>query len=62
MLLFGLFGRRGIKRFLLCGTITPLEIIDEIKVLSWKWCLARLKVAPNMFYEWTWDPGDCLMC
>jgi hypothetical protein len=49
------------KAIFACGTITPLEIIDEIKVLSWKWCLARLKVAPNMFYEWTWDPGDCLL-
>jgi hypothetical protein len=42
-------------------TFLPLEILEEIKVMSWKCCLARLKVAPCMFYEWTWDPGDCLM-
>jgi hypothetical protein len=43
------------------GIFSPLEIIEEIKVLSWKWCLARLKVAPCLYYEWIWDPGDCLM-
>ncbi|GAU19692.1 hypothetical protein TSUD_78170 [Trifolium subterraneum] len=38
----------------------PLVIVDEIKVLSWKWCLARLKVPAYLFYEWNWDPGECL--
>jgi hypothetical protein len=33
----------------------------DIKVLSWKWCLARLKLLSRLFYELTWDPGDCLM-
>jgi hypothetical protein len=38
-----------------------MAIEEDIKVLSWKWCLARIKMAPCMFYEWTWDPGDCLV-
>jgi hypothetical protein len=42
------------------GAVVINEIVDEIKVLSWKWCLARLKVRPSLFYEWSWDPGDCL--
>lgn len=36
------------------------EVVDEIKVLSWTWNLHRLKTAPCLFYEWCWDPGDCL--
>jgi hypothetical protein len=43
------------------GVFSPREIVEEIKVVSWKWSLARLKVLPCMFYEWLWDPGDCLL-
>jgi hypothetical protein len=43
------------------GTFNPKGIVDEIKVLSWKWSLARLKLPPCLYYEWTWDPGDCLL-
>jgi hypothetical protein len=43
------------------GIYNPKELVDAIKVLSWKWSLARLKLMPCLFYEWTWDPGDCLM-
>jgi mannosylglycoprotein endo-beta-mannosidase len=35
------------------------DIVEEIKVLSWKWSVDRLKVAPCLFYEWCWDPGYC---
>jgi hypothetical protein len=42
-------------------TFNPWVVIDDIKVLSWKWVLSRLKVAPCLFYEWIWDPGDCLL-
>jgi mannosylglycoprotein endo-beta-mannosidase len=43
------------------GCFSPRVIVEEIKVVSWKWCLARLKVTPCMYYEWIWDPGDCLL-
>jgi hypothetical protein len=43
------------------GSFNPKAMVDEIKVLSWKWCLARLKVPPCLFYEWTWDLGNCLL-
>ncbi|GAU34378.1 hypothetical protein TSUD_217180 [Trifolium subterraneum] len=42
-------------------SFTPKTIVDDIKVLSWKWSITRLKVSPSMFYEWSWDPGDCLL-
>jgi hypothetical protein len=44
------------------GTFLPKVIIDDIKVLSWKWSLVRLKLVPCLYYEWIWDPGDCLLC
>jgi hypothetical protein len=44
-----------------CGFSAPSEIVDAIKVLSWKWSMARLKVKPCLFYEWCWDPGDCFL-
>lgn len=37
------------------------EMVKEIKVLSWRWVLTRLNCSPCLFYEWNWDPGDCLM-
>ncbi|GAU43110.1 hypothetical protein TSUD_373050 [Trifolium subterraneum] len=43
------------------GSFSPKVIVEEIKVLSWKWCLSRTKISPCMFYEWTWDPGECLL-
>jgi hypothetical protein len=43
------------------GVFAPLEIVDSIKVMSWKWSMSRLKLPPCLFYEWTWDPGDCLL-
>jgi hypothetical protein len=36
------------------------EVVEEIKVLSWKWSLARLKVLSCLFYKWTWDSEECL--
>jgi hypothetical protein len=43
------------------GSFRPNVIVDEIKVLSWKWSLGRLKISPCLFYEWCWDPGICLL-
>jgi hypothetical protein len=39
----------------------PLEIAEEIKVLSWKWSSERLKTPPYLYYEWVWDLGDCFV-
>jgi hypothetical protein len=33
------------------GSFNPREIVDEIKVLSWKWSLARLNLSPCLYYE-----------
>jgi len=36
------------------------ELVDQIKVLSWHWSLARLRIEPCLFYEWCWNPQFCL--
>jgi hypothetical protein len=35
-------------------------IVEEIKVLSWRWTLCRLQLPPCLFFEWCWDPKWCL--
>ncbi|MCH79402.1 LINE-1 reverse transcriptase like [Trifolium medium] len=46
------------------GVLTdPLELVEAVKVLSWRWSADRLKISPCLFYEWSWDPallwGSC---
>jgi hypothetical protein len=41
--------------------VEPSEILEEIKVLSWKWSMDRLKIFPCLYYEWIWDPGVCFL-
>jgi hypothetical protein len=43
------------------GSFNPRVIFEDIKVVSWKWSLARLDILPCLFYEWNWDPGACLL-
>jgi hypothetical protein len=38
-----------------------IDIVEDVKVLSWKWSVDRLKVTPSLYYEWCWDPGDCFL-
>jgi hypothetical protein len=37
----------------------PLELADEVKLLSWRWSVKRLKIAPCLYCEWSWDTGNC---
>jgi hypothetical protein len=36
------------------------ELVEDIKVVSWFWALSRLRIASFLFYEWTWNPRECL--
>jgi hypothetical protein len=38
----------------------PGEVVDGIKLASWRWGLSRHKIPVCLFYEWCWDPGLCL--
>lgn len=37
------------------------ELVDEVKVMSWRWLLGRFNIPVCMFYEWCWSPRDCMM-
>jgi hypothetical protein len=43
---------------LICGVA---ELVESIKVLSWRWMLSRLKGPACLFYEWCWCPRECLI-
>lgn len=37
------------------------EIVEEIKVWSWRWSLDRISMPPCMYYEWFWSTKYCLL-
>lgn len=41
--------------------IDVLEMLEEVKLLSWKWGMERLKIASCLFYEWCWNPAFALV-
>jgi hypothetical protein len=40
----------------------PIDKVEGIKVLSWKWSVDCLKISHCLYYEWIWDPSDCFLC
>lgn len=38
-----------------------VELVEAIKVLSWRWMLSRLKGPACLYYEWCWCPRECLI-
>lgn len=36
-------------------------VVDEIKALSWYWAMSRLQMPSCLFYEWTWNPKECII-
>jgi len=36
------------------------EIVEEIKLVSWKWLLGRSNFAACLHYEWIWCPEECM--
>jgi hypothetical protein len=37
------------------------DVVDRIKLLSWKWFVGRVAKGPFLFYEWSWSPLDCMV-
>ncbi|CAJ2631518.1 unnamed protein product [Trifolium pratense] len=33
-----------------------LEVVEDVKVISWKWSAARLKISPACFMSGAWNP------
>lgn len=36
------------------------DVVEEVKVLSWRWLLSRTSTPVCLYYEWCWDPILCL--
>jgi len=36
------------------------ELVDEVKVLSWRWTFNRINIPACMHYEWCWNPKEFL--
>jgi hypothetical protein len=43
------------------GRGSVAEVVEAIKVVSWKWWLARSTSASCLFYEWRAEPSLCLL-
>jgi hypothetical protein len=41
-------------------TVSAEDVIDQIKLLSWKWFVGRIAKGPFLLYEWTWNPLECM--
>lgn len=37
------------------------DLAEDITVLAWRWWLDRSNSLACMFYEWIWNPKECLM-
>jgi hypothetical protein len=35
-------------------------IVEEVKVLAWKWVMCRMDLPVCLFFEWCWNPQWCL--
>jgi hypothetical protein len=43
------------------STGTTAEVVEGVKVVSWKWWLARTSKSHRLFYELRAEPGLCLL-
>jgi hypothetical protein len=43
------------------GSGTVFDMVEAIKVSSWKWWLSRSAAAPCLFYEWRAEPRCCML-
>jgi hypothetical protein len=35
------------------------ELVDQIKLWSWRWFINRMAKGPCLLYGWKWSPFDC---
>jgi hypothetical protein len=43
------------------GRGSTTEVVEGVKVVAWKWWVARTKKPPCLYYEWRTEPGICLL-
>ena len=57
---YGCCGKSGMRRFSMGEIFEVDEIVEEIKVMSWRWLLSRTNIPVCLFFEWSWNPIWCL--
>jgi hypothetical protein len=35
-------------------------IVEEVKVMAWKWVMGRMHIPVSLYFEWIWNPHWCL--
>jgi hypothetical protein len=44
------------------GTVFLDDLVEQIKLMSWKWFIGKVAKGPCLLYEWKWSPLDCMAC
>jgi hypothetical protein len=42
-------------------TVDVSFVVDLVQRLSWQWFSNNTAKGPCLLYEWTWNPGDCML-
>jgi hypothetical protein len=42
------------------GVRDIVRLVDDIKIISWKWWIGRTKTSPCLYYEWCVEPVLCM--
>jgi hypothetical protein len=42
------------------GVMVAKDVVEEVKVISWRWSISRLLPTPCLLYEWCVEPNICL--
>lgn len=56
--IWGLWKARN-ERIFSNGNGSIGDLVEEVKVLSWRWAMHRLQLYPCLLYEWFWNPTEC---
>jgi hypothetical protein len=43
------------------GVLFIDEVVEQVKLVSWKWYIGRVAKGPFLLYEWKWSPLDCMI-
>jgi hypothetical protein len=43
------------------GTAELMAVVDEIKLMAWKWWIGKSNKPPCLLYEWMQEPKICIM-
>jgi hypothetical protein len=44
------------------GVVYFDDLVEQIKLTSWKWFIGKVAKGPCLLYEWKWSPLDCMKC